>query len=139
MGAWGFVKSLFATSSKDILDKDNGLLSQVGGWIGNYQFTEEERAEANSKLSAAVIDYAKATLNESTDRSQTRRILSIEIMRVELFLILASVIIHPWSPEYAKFIWMVASSALMAGAFGAVIVFFFGAYGWGAHIKKKSE
>lgn len=32
-----------------IIDKDNGLLSQAGAWIGNMDYTPEEKAEANAQ------------------------------------------------------------------------------------------
>lgn len=48
MSFWG---KIFGTEQavKNIVDKDNGLLTQVGGWIGNMNYTEEERAEANTR------------------------------------------------------------------------------------------
>lgn len=38
---------LFGTDKAvdNILDKDNGLLTQVGGWVGGLKHTEEEKAE----------------------------------------------------------------------------------------------
>ncbi len=30
-----------------LLDKDNGLLTQAGNWIGGFNYTEEEKAENN--------------------------------------------------------------------------------------------
>ncbi|WP_444909313.1 hypothetical protein [Microbulbifer sp. TRSA005] len=58
------------------------------------------------------------------------------IIRVEMFLVIASVVVWTWNSEYAKFIWAVAGSTLMFGAFSAVIVFFFGSYSIGRHIMK---
>ncbi len=31
----------------NILDKDNGLLAKAGSWIGNFNYTSEEKAEAD--------------------------------------------------------------------------------------------
>ena len=41
------VGRLFGTDKAvdNILDKDNGLLTQVGGWVGGLKHTEEEKAE----------------------------------------------------------------------------------------------
>jgi hypothetical protein len=33
----------------DITDKDNGLLTQVGGWVGGFHHTDQEKAEDNQK------------------------------------------------------------------------------------------
>tara|TARA_R100000951_G_scaffold65661_1_gene55410 strand:+ start:708 stop:1109 length:402 start_codon:yes stop_codon:yes gene_type:complete len=43
----GMIGRLFGTDKAvdNILDKDNGLLTQVGGWIGGLKHTEEEKAE----------------------------------------------------------------------------------------------
>ena len=43
----GMVGRLFGTDKAvdNILDKDNGLLTQVGGWVGGLKHTEEEKAE----------------------------------------------------------------------------------------------
>ena len=42
---------LFGTDKavNNLVDKDNGLLTQVGGWVGNMNYTDEERAEANER------------------------------------------------------------------------------------------
>lgn len=44
MGVWS---KLFGSDKAidNIVDKDNGLLAQVGGWVGNLSYTDEERAE----------------------------------------------------------------------------------------------
>ena len=43
----GMIGRLFGTDKAvdNILDKDNGLLTQVGGWVGGLKHTEEEKAE----------------------------------------------------------------------------------------------
>jgi len=32
----------------DILDKDNGLLTKFGGWVDDFNYTQEEQAQANA-------------------------------------------------------------------------------------------
>lgn len=32
----------------NLLDKDSGLLAKAGSWIGNFNYTEEEKAEADA-------------------------------------------------------------------------------------------
>lgn len=120
----------------NVFDKEKGLLTQFGGWVNDLNYTDQEKAQALGSLLDHATQFAKDTLGESTERSKTRRSLAIEIMRVELSLILMSVAVWPINKEYARFIWDVASSTLVAGAFGAVVVFFFGTYGIGTHIVK---
>ena len=33
----------------NILDKDKGLLAKTGAWIGNFNYTDEEKAEADQE------------------------------------------------------------------------------------------
>ena len=68
--------SWFSSAPKvidDVMDKDNGLISQVGGWIGNMKLTDEEVLEANAKTVLLVQDYAIKTLDENSERSKSRR------------------------------------------------------------------
>ena len=48
MSFWG---GLFGTEKAvdNIIDKDNGLLSQVGSWVGGFNYTAEEKAEADAQ------------------------------------------------------------------------------------------
>ena len=43
----GWFSSLFAVdkAAENILDKDKGLLTQLGGWVGGFSHTDEEKAE----------------------------------------------------------------------------------------------
>lgn len=47
----GMVGKLFGTDKAvdNLLDKDKGLLVRAGGWIGNFNYTDEERAESDHK------------------------------------------------------------------------------------------
>ncbi|WP_299948256.1 hypothetical protein [uncultured Microbulbifer sp.] len=150
MSFWSAVKGIFSSNAKpvdDILDKDRGLLVRAGGFINDLSYTEQERVRDNAELVArqaaaygelidTVTEHARNTASENTQRSLTRRQVAIAIIRVELFLVLASVVIWPFQPEYARFVWLVASSSLMIGAFMAVVVFFFGSYGISNHLLK---
>jgi hypothetical protein len=46
----GLFSSLFAADKAvdNVMDKDNGLLAQAGNWIGGFNYTEEEKAEADA-------------------------------------------------------------------------------------------
>ena len=53
---------LFGTKKAidNITDKDNGLLTQVGGWIGGMNYTDEEKAEANKDTREWAIRHLEA-------------------------------------------------------------------------------
>lgn len=153
MGLWSAVKSVFSSDAKpvnDILDKDNGILVRTGGFINDLHYSSQEkardsaaeyaaRAKALDSLLETATEHAKATQSENTQRSLTRRHLAIGIMRVELFLVLLCVVMWKIDKAYAEFVWDVASSSLMFGAFGATVIFFFGTYGISQHIMKPIE
>ena len=46
-----FLGKLFGTDKAvdNLLDKDSGLLAKAGGWIGNFNYTEEEKAESDAQ------------------------------------------------------------------------------------------
>lgn len=125
-----FLKSLFGSSevTKDVFDKDNGLLTQVGSWIGNMNYTEEEKAEAKQKVNEGVAEFVKSTLSENTVRSKTRRFIAKLWIGVELFLILLCCAVAPFDDSLAKFYWQVATSEIMFWGTTSVIAFFFGSY-----------
>ena len=112
----------------NLLDKDKGLLTQVGGWIGGMNYSEEEKAEANTATALATAEFVKATLSESTIRSKTRRSIAMMWLFVELFLVLLTCGTAFFNIELAKFFWSVAMSDLMFWTTMAIISFFFGSY-----------
>lgn len=113
----------------NILDKDKGLLAQVGGFIGNLSLKPEEVMEFNGKTVDHVQAFVADTLSENTERSITRRSIAVLWIKSELAIILMTCICAPWNMELAEFYFNVASSGIMFGGTTAVIIFFFGSYG----------
>jgi len=113
----------------DVLDKDKGLLTQFGGWIGNMSLTEEEAMKANIKTVADVQEFVKATLSESTERSKTRRDIAWMWIKTQLALVLLCAISAPWNMELAEFYFRLCTSGLMIAGTSAIIIFHFGSYG----------
>lgn len=125
---FGTVKQV-AKSADDIFDKDKGLLSQVGGWIGNMNLTPEEVMEANGRTVASVQTFVTATLSESTERSKTRRSIAILWIKTHVGIILLCCIAAPWDRELAGFYFDLATSTLMLTVTTAITIFFFGSHG----------
>lgn len=113
----------------DILDKDNGLLAQVGNWIGNMNLTAEEVMEFNGKTVESVQAFVKSTLSENTERSKARRMIAILWIKAELGIILMACILAPWNMELAEFYYKMATAGVMITGTTAIIIFFFGSYG----------
>lgn len=131
MGIFSGIKSFLNMGNvgENVLDKDNGLIKQAGEWIGNQNFTTEEQAEMNVAIGKGVVSYSLATLNENTTRSKARR--EVALLIIKFYLLWASVGLGMWpiNSGYAEFILLYLGGAVMGGAFGAVILFFFGSYG----------
>ena len=123
----------------DVLDKDNGLLTQFGGWIGNMNLTDEEVMKANIKTVGDVQEFVKATLSESTERSKTRRSIAVMWIKSHLAIILLCCIAAPWNADLAAYYLSLATSGTMGGITGAISIFFFGSQGLARHNETKNK
>jgi len=121
---------------EDVFDKKEGLLVKAGGFINDLSYTEAEKARDMAALAKEVTEHIKSTLAESTARSLTRRSISILWIRTQLGLILLVAICIPLNTSWANSFFELATCNVMMWGTGSVIIFFFGAYAWGAHIKK---
>jgi len=121
----------------DVFDKDNGLISQAGAWIGNQNLTAEEVMEANAKTVLLVQNHVEKTLDENTERSKARRRIAEKY--VDFYLNWSSVgfasyfLVH----EYSAWLLSALTGWAFGGAFSAVIIFHFGSYGLERHNKSK--
>lgn len=123
----------------NILDKDNGLLSQVGSWIGGQQFTTEEQAEMNEGIRKGVVQYAISSMNENSERSKARREIAKMWIKVQLWLILFCAMTIPLDKAMAKAYFELATSTVMIGGTAAIITFFFGSYMLTRHNETKGK
>lgn len=135
--AWYNFFTAVPKAATDILDKDNGLLTQVGGWIGGMNLTDEEVMIQNAKTVTSVQDFVKATLSESTERSLSRRNIASLWIKVQLGIVLMTCISAPWDMELAEFYFKLATSTLMIMGTTAIIIFHFGSHGLARHNESK--
>ena len=127
--AWYNPLSWSEKTQTNVLDKDNGLIAQVGSWIGNMNLTKEEVIKFNAKTVTSVQAFVVATLGESTERSKTRRAIAILWIKSQLGIVLMSCIAAPWDMELANFYYKLATSTLMITVTTAICIFFFGSHG----------
>jgi hypothetical protein len=112
----------------DVFDKDSGLLTQVGSWIGNQSFTQEEVAELNAGIAKDVRAYAVATLDESTDRSKARRTIAVNVIQFYLLILFISGMVYPIDVEWSK-VWIeIATSWTLGGLVSSISIFFYGSH-----------
>jgi hypothetical protein len=126
MGAWSFIKGVLG--SDNVLNKKDGHLANVGAWIGNLKYTDEEMAEMDAKVADGVRKFAVDTLSENTERSKARRDIANLVIKFYFLLVFMSVIVYPFNKDWAEFIFLVFSGAAIGGAFVSVIIFFFGSH-----------
>ena len=120
----------------DILDKDNGLFTQVGGWINNLNLTDEEVMKQNAATAASVQAFAVATLDENTERSKSRREIAILYTKFYLLWMTVGFGVYPINEGYAIFLVSALTGLALGGAFTSIIIFHFGSHGI-AKLKKK--
>lgn len=81
----------------------------VGRWIDEQQLTEQERIELKQKAADMMLQMIKATRDENSVRSITRRYLAWAIMSIFLVLVIGSAIAYPFSQQYAEYLFKLAS------------------------------
>jgi len=123
----------------DLLDKDNGLLTQVGNWIGNMNLTPEEIMEENTKTVSSVQKFVVDTLSETTERSRARRSIAKSWIQLQVVVILLACVAAPIDIVLATFYYDLATSSLMLSVTTAITIFFFGSYGLARYQEKKNE
>ena len=126
----GLLSNLFDTKKavNNILDKDNGLLTQVGGWIGSMDLTDEEKIKYKANLNKDVSDFVKSTLSENTIRSKTRRKLALSWCYSELFFVFLTAACRPFDEGLSSFYWQIVNSEVMFWGAMSALAFYLGPY-----------
>jgi len=114
--------------ANDVFDKDNGLLSQIGGYIGNKNFTEEERAEMDATESKAIRKFVVDTLDENTERSKARRDIAVLVIKFYLLVLFMSGMTYPVNKEWSAMWLSIAATPGLAILVAGVAGFFFGVH-----------
>jgi len=130
----------------DIFDKENGLLTQVGGFINDLDYSDAEKMRDIASQGKAATEFVKATLGENTEKSKTRRELAVIWIRTQLYLVLTTAICVPLAAffpnpgkEIFTMMYQLTTCTLMITGTGCVMVYFFGSYGWGTYVSKKEK
>ena len=123
----------------DVFDKDSGILVKAGGFLNDLHYSDAEKAKDCFRIGEAVTEHVKTTLNESTERSKTRRAIAILWIKVQLALILMVAILIPFKQKLAMDYFNLATCDIMLWGTGSIIVFFFGGYVWGTYVKRNKK
>ena len=136
---WWLAAKPIEKAADNLLDKDKGLLTQVGNWIGGMNLTEEEVLETNATTVKQVQEFVKATLSESTDRSRSRRSIATMWFKLQAGLLGLTAIAIPLDDKIAQAYFDLATSTIMVSISTAITIFFFGSYGVARHNETKEK
>ena len=126
---WNGAKLLLGfTGASEGADNVMKVASGVGKFIDEQNFTPEERAQYNLKLVEHYGEFMKATVGENTNRSITRRELAMFIIRVELWLLILSVILYKIDKPLAEYVFMLCTDSPLSLLTLGVGAFFFGTH-----------
>jgi len=126
--------SWFTTTEKAV-DTGLDLIKKGASGIDMLFFTDEEKSLASAKIMDQVIAMQKATADENSVRSQTRRMLAKLIIANYLLIIdLAIGFVVFGKDATARLLFDIANTTLGAHVL-AVVIFYFGYYGINAVVK----
>jgi len=113
------------------------VVTGITGGLDALHFSQEERAGVITEITKTVVDYAKQTINESSIRSMTRRMLALLFCGSFLYLLLFSAMVWTWDVAWAAHTFNCAKQLINPVI--AIIIFFFGSYGVGYFLDKKKK
>ena len=136
MGWWSAIFSgpkVIEDRSKDI----SSVIGHVASGLDKAWFTDQEKAKVSLDTIQLHLKLVETTMNESSIRSITRRILAWLIMGGFLFLVVFAAIVYKFSPEWAAFVFKCAGQTyelvLMVG------FFYFGYFAVSSVVSKVKE
>ena len=100
-------------------------------------FTDEEKSRASVEVLGLVLERVKLAIGESSVRSMTRRVVAFVFCFPFVAMSLFAIAIYRVDPEWAKFALKVAGGWKYIMV--AIVIWFFGSYGFGYILDKKKE
>ena len=132
----GFFTTLFSTQKViDAIPETAGkVVDGVISGVDKLFFTDEEKTEASQKAMDSIYSFIKTTMDESSIRSITRRVLAVMIVAAFLFLLIFGALVYFFDSAWAAHALSCASA--LSNLVLAVSVFYFGPYQVGGMISK---
>lgn len=83
------IKKIFGAEKTvdDIFDRENGILMKAGSFVNNLHLSDAEKLQHDAQEAQNIREFVKATMNENTDRSKTRRRLAIKWFEMHISII----------------------------------------------------
>ncbi|MBW2645076.1 MAG: hypothetical protein JRE23_02655 [Deltaproteobacteria bacterium] len=130
----GFLTGILGTPK--VVDTVADTVKSGMGMLDNAFYTDQEKAKDAGKVMETWLAIQKATANENSVRSITRRILAWIIMGTFVLLVVAACIVWKFDPGWAAYIKDTIVDTKLAYLALIVGFFYFGSYGLGTLIKK---
>lgn len=118
------IKAIFGKSTLDIGKVFDTITTKMDDW----KFTDAEKSQFNKEAAEGMAAFAKDTLNESTERAQSRREIARLIIYFYLILSTIGIIFLFIDSAKTKLIMEFADNMYLTVAFLTIIAFFFGGY-----------
>jgi len=107
----------------------NKAIDLVAKSADNLNFTNQERAKLNAELAENLAKHVEATVDESTDRSVTRRYIAVVIITLYVCIAVAVLLLYAFGVDaVAKQIVEITNVLEIDTAFIMILAFFFGGY-----------
>lgn len=107
----------------------NKAIDFVAKSADNLNFTNQERAKLNAELAENLVKHVEATVDESTDRSVTRRYIAVVIITLYVCIAVAVLLLYAFGVDaVAKQIVEITNVLELDTAFIMILAFFFGGY-----------
>jgi len=120
----GIVGKIFGNSNT--VDK---VIDNAARIADNLKFTEQERAKLNQELSDSLAKHAEATMNENTDRSITRRYISVAMIALYVVVVVLVIILNVIGKlVLAQQVVSTCKELYLDVAFVMILAFFYGGY-----------
>jgi len=105
------------------------LIKGVGGWIDNLQYTEQEKAVDAAGRAVRYGQFFVQTMEENSERSKTRRSLSLLVIRWWLGMLTLSGLMFKIDLAWSQYLFEIAT---LTGV--VTLVLGIGAFFWGTHL-----
>lgn len=135
MGFWGWLTGV-KTANK-AMDTINNVTDHVASGLDKLFFTDQERAQISMETAQLHLKLIETTMNESSIRSITRRVLAWAIMLIFLLLIISCAGVWKFDQEWAKFIFQCAGQLYELVLL--VAFFYFGYFAVSSVVRKVKE
>lgn len=129
------IKTIF--SAPKVIDTATDLLKTGAAGIDMMFYTDEEKELARKGWFAMVLKSEQTNQEQASVRSRTRRMLARAFCETYLFLIIISILLFKFDPEWGQYAFKMIK--IVSYAVVPIIVFFFGSYGYGTYMKNNNK